>query len=60
MQLFANTREHRRVRLSVVSMCVLVGFMTSLDPEINLYEVAAPSVIAFALTGDVMGRLFEG
>ena len=44
----------------VVSMCVLVGFATSLDPEINLYEVAAPSVMAFALTGDVMGRLFEG
>jgi len=24
-----------------------------------LFEVAAPSVMAFALTGDVMGRLFE-
>lgn len=44
----------------VVSLCVLVGFATSLDPDINLYEVAAPSVMAFALTGDVIGRLFEG
>jgi len=44
----------------VVSLCVLVGFATSLDPEINLFEVAAPSVMAFALTGDVVGRLFKG
>lgn len=43
----------------VVSLCVLVGFATSLDPEINLFEVAAPSVMAFALTGNVVGRLFE-
>lgn len=43
----------------VVSLCVLVGFATSLDPQVNLFEVAAPSVMAFALTGDVMGRLFE-
>ena len=43
----------------IVSLCVLVGFATSLDPEINLFEVAAPSVMAFALTGNVVGRLFE-
>jgi len=43
----------------VVSLCVLVGFATSLDPQVNLFEVAAPSVMAFALIGYVMGRLFE-
>ena len=43
----------------IVSLCVLVGFATSLDPNINLFEVATPAVMAYALTGNVVGRLFD-
>jgi len=43
----------------IVSLCVLVGFAKSLDQNINLFEVATPAVMAYALTGNVVGRLFD-
>lgn len=42
----------------VIGVCVLVGFATSLDPEVNLMDAAAPCLFAYNLTGRVLGRLY--
>lgn len=42
----------------VIGVCVLVGFATSLDPEVNLMDAAAPCLFAYNVTGHVLGRLY--
>ena len=42
----------------VVSMCVLVGFATALDEELNLFEVAISAFLSWSVTGDVVGKLY--
>lgn len=42
----------------VIGVCVLVGFATSLDPDVNLMDAAAPCLFAYNLTGRVLGRLY--
>ncbi len=41
-----------------IGVCVLVGFATSLDPTVNLMDAATPCLLAYALTGRVVGRLY--
>ena len=43
----------------VVSLCVLVGFATSLDEHLNLFEVAVAAFLSYSVTGDVVGKLYE-
>ncbi|EFJ43831.1 hypothetical protein VOLCADRAFT_106661 [Volvox carteri f. nagariensis] len=43
----------------VIAVCVIVGFATSLDPWVNLADAAVPAMLAHALTGRVMGRLYS-
>lgn len=43
----------------VISVCVLVGFGKALDPEVNLMDAATPTLLAYALTGKVVGRLYS-
>ncbi|GAX75750.1 hypothetical protein CEUSTIGMA_g3193.t1 [Chlamydomonas eustigma] len=43
----------------VIGVCVIVGFATSLDPEVNIMDAAAPCLLLHALTGGVMGRLYS-
>ena len=42
----------------VVSMCVLVGFATALDENLNLFEVAVSAFLSWTVTGDVVGKLY--
>lgn len=42
----------------VVGVCVIVGFATSLDPNVNLVDAAAPCFLAFNLTGRVISRMY--
>lgn len=42
-----------------IAVCVIVGFATSLDPNVNLLDAATPCLLAYALTGKVMGRLYS-
>jgi aarF domain-containing kinase len=42
----------------VITVLVLVGFATSLDPEVNLMDAATPTLLAYTLTGRVIGRLY--
>lgn len=42
----------------VIAVCVLVGFGASLDPGVNLMDAAAPALLAYSLTGRVVGRLY--
>ena len=42
----------------VVSMCVLVGFATALDENLNLFEVAISAFLSWTVTGDVAGKLY--
>jgi hypothetical protein len=43
----------------VISVCVLVGFGKALDPQVNLMDAATPTLLAYALTGKVVGRLYS-
>ena len=43
----------------VIAVCVIVGFATSLDPGVNLADPAVPAMLAHALTGRVVGRLYN-
>ncbi|PNH12285.1 putative serine/threonine-protein kinase [Tetrabaena socialis] len=43
----------------VIAVCVIVGFAASLDPEVNLVDAAIPALLAHALTGRVVGRLYS-
>ncbi|GIL44479.1 hypothetical protein Vafri_1931 [Volvox africanus] len=43
----------------VIAVCVIVGFATSLDPWVNLVDAAVPAMLAHALTGRVLGRLYS-
>lgn len=43
----------------VITVCVIVGFATSLDPLVNLVDAAVPALLAHALTGRVVGRLYS-
>lgn len=42
----------------VISVCVLVGFATSLDPQVNIVDAAAACLLWHALSGRVLGRLY--
>ncbi len=42
----------------VISVCVLVGFASALDPGVNLMDAAIPTLLAYSATGLVMGRLY--
>jgi len=43
----------------VISLCVLVGFASALDENLNLFEVAVTAFLSYSVTGDVVGKLFE-
>lgn len=43
----------------VLAVCVIVGFATALDPNVNLLDAAAPCLLTYALTGRVIGRLYS-
>jgi aarF domain-containing kinase len=43
----------------VISVCVIVGFATALDPRVNLMDAATPTLLAYALTGKAVGRLYN-
>lgn len=43
----------------VVSTCVLVGFAASLDPSVNLMDAATPTLLAYSMSGAVVGRLYS-
>lgn len=57
------TRAHEvtidsRYASLVLGVCVLVGFATSLDPNVNIMDAAAPCLFTYALTGRIVGRLY--
>ena len=41
-----------------IGVCVVMGFATSLDPDVNLMDAAIPCFLAYSLTGRVTGRLY--
>ncbi|KAF6250401.1 ABC1 family-domain-containing protein [Scenedesmus sp. NREL 46B-D3] len=43
----------------VISVCVLVGFAQALDPGVNIMDAATPGLLAYSLTGKVLGRLYS-
>lgn len=43
----------------VIGMVVLVGFATSMDPNVNLMDAAAPAFLQNNLLGQVTGRLYS-
>eukprot|EP00879_Flechtneria_rotunda_P001554 GHRR01001713.1.p1 GENE.GHRR01001713.1~~GHRR01001713.1.p1 ORF type:complete len:1175 (+),score=492.98 GHRR01001713.1:413-3937(+) len=43
----------------VISVCVLVGFANALDPGVNLMDAATPTLLAYSMTGKVVGRLYS-
>ncbi|WIA32106.1 hypothetical protein OEZ86_002957 [Tetradesmus obliquus] len=43
----------------VISVCVLVGFAQALDPGVNIMDAATPALLAYSLTGKVVGRLYS-
>jgi aarF domain-containing kinase len=43
----------------VIGVCVIVGFATSLDPEVNIVDAASACLLYHALTGHVIGRLYS-
>ena len=44
----------------VMSVAVVTGFATALDPEVNVMDAAAPALLAYALTGRAgYGRLYS-
>ncbi len=42
----------------VIAVCVLVGFAAALDPSVNLADAAAPCLLAYGLTGRIIGRVY--
>lgn len=42
----------------VVGVCVIVGFATALDPNVNLIDAATPAFLINDLTGRIAGRLY--
>ncbi len=42
----------------IVGVCVIVGFATALDPELNLIDAATPAFFISDLTGRIAGRLY--
>ena len=42
----------------VVGVCVIVGFATNLDPELNLMDAATPALFMHNLTGRITGQLY--
>jgi aarF domain-containing kinase len=42
----------------IVGVCVIVGFATALDPELNLMDAATPAFFISDLTGRIAGRLY--
>eukprot|EP00898_Chlorokybus_atmophyticus_P002550 jgi/Chlat1/3296/Chrsp22S03447 len=42
----------------VIGLCVLVGFATTLDPQLSLMDPATPTLLAYNLTGRIIGRLY--
>ena len=43
----------------IVSLCVLVGFASALDPRLNMFDVAIAAFVSYSVTGEVVGKLFE-
>jgi aarF domain-containing kinase len=44
----------------VISVCVLAGFATGLDPGVNLADPCVVAMLAHSLTGRLVGRLYAG
>ena len=42
----------------IVGVCVIVGFATALDPELNLIDAATAAFFISDLTGRIAGRLY--
>ncbi len=42
----------------VIGCCVVVGFATALDPNVNLMDAATPTLLVHNLTGRQLGRLY--
>ena len=42
----------------VIGMCIIVGFATSLDPQLNLLDAATPAFFIHNVCGSVVGRLY--
>jgi len=42
----------------VIAICVLVGFATSLDDNVNIVDAAVPCLLNYFLTGRYMGRMY--
>ncbi|CAK0783811.1 hypothetical protein CVIRNUC_007011 [Coccomyxa viridis] len=42
----------------IVGVCVIVGFATALDPQLNLMDAATPAFFISDLTGRIAGRLY--
>lgn len=59
MSIHSNLTLLYNCMCSTAAVCVLVGFATSLDPEVNLMDAAAPCLLAHSLTGRVVGRLYS-
>lgn len=43
----------------LLGVCIVVGFATGLDPQVNLMDAAIPSLLTFDLTGRLIGRLYS-
>jgi aarF domain-containing kinase len=43
----------------VINVCVIVGFGKALDPGVNIMDAATPCLLAYAMTGKVVGRLYS-
>ena len=42
----------------VIGVCVIVGFATALDPNVNLMDAATPAFLINNLVGRIAGRLY--
>ena len=43
----------------VLGVCVIVGFATGLDPDVNLMDAATPCLFANDIFGKVSGNLYS-
>lgn len=50
---------HSKYASLLLGACILVGFATGLDPQVNLMDAAIPSLLTYDLTGRLIGRLYS-
>lgn len=54
-----QVRVHSNYASLLLGVCIVVGFATGLDPNVNLMDAAIPSLLTYDLTARLIGRLYS-